>query len=227
MTPQDPAATAGLVTRQVRTGTRDGTLTRVAVARRTYATDQADLWNAVTDPERLRRWFSPVTGDLAEGGHYQVQGNAGGTVLRCDPPRSFSLTWEFGPMTSWVTVNVAEDDDGARLELLHEAPVDPDMWEMFGPGAVGVGWDLSLMGLGMHLESGASVDHDDAEAWAISPNGVEVTRQFAGAWADAAVADGDDHDLAHEAAARTVAFFTTPPDPAATSGDDDAAPAAT
>ena len=35
---------------------------------RTYATTCEDLWSAVTEPERLARWFAPVSGDLAVGG---------------------------------------------------------------------------------------------------------------------------------------------------------------
>ena len=55
MSIEDAARTVGLVTREVRTGSRDGAVTRVAVARRTYPTDRADLWDAVTNPERIPR----------------------------------------------------------------------------------------------------------------------------------------------------------------------------
>src|SRR5690606_23243912 len=41
----DPVTVAGLVTREVRTGERRGTPTRIAVARRTYGTGPDDLWN--------------------------------------------------------------------------------------------------------------------------------------------------------------------------------------
>src|SRR3546814_5783198 len=57
----DPVATAGLVAREVRTGSRDGVPTKIAVATRTYPTDQADLWDAVTNPDRIPRWFLPVS----------------------------------------------------------------------------------------------------------------------------------------------------------------------
>ena len=88
----DPAALAGLVTREVRTGSRDGATTRIAVARRLYPTDQADLWDAVTNAERIPRWFVPVSGELVLGGHYQLEGNAGGVVERCDEPSVFAVT---------------------------------------------------------------------------------------------------------------------------------------
>ena len=210
----NPLATAGLVTREVRSGSRDGAPTKIAIARRTYPTDQADLWDAVTNRERIPRWFLPVSGDLQVGGRYQLEGNAGGVVERCEQPKSFAVTWEMGPMVSWLEVRLSPDGDGTTLELAHEAPVDPEMWGQFGPGAVGVGWDLGLMGLGLHLESGAPVDPELGATFTFSPEGVEFVRQAAAGWADAAVADGDEAGPAHEAAERTAAFYTTQPEDA-------------
>jgi uncharacterized protein YndB with AHSA1/START domain len=210
----DPAATAGLVTREVRSGSRDGATTKIAIARRTYPTDQADLWDAVTNPERIPRWFLPISGDLDVGGRYQLEGNAGGVIERCEEPESFAVTWEYGEMLSWLEVTLTPAGDGTVLELAHEAHVDPDLWGQFGPGAVGVGWDLALVGLGLHLESGASVDKAEAAAFPTSPEGVELVRRAASDWADAAVGDGDEPTPAQEAAERTVAFYTTPPEEA-------------
>ena len=86
------------------------------------------------------------------------------------------------------------------------------MWGQFGPGAVGVGWDLGLMGLGLHIETGAPVDPATAVTFPASPDGAEFIRRAAAGWADAAVRDGDEPGPAHEAAERTVAFYTVPPD---------------
>ena len=33
-----------------------------------YATDIDDLWSAITDPDRLARWFGEVDGELSAGG---------------------------------------------------------------------------------------------------------------------------------------------------------------
>ncbi|UMG92531.1 SRPBCC family protein [Nocardioides sp. TF02-7] len=207
-----PASLAGLVTREVRTGSRDGVATRVAVARRTYPTDRDDLWDALTSAERLPRWFLPVSGDLEVGGRYQLEGNAGGLVERCDRPSSFAVTWEYGEMVSWVEVRLLPDGDGTALELLHEAPVDPEMWEQFGPGAVGVGWDLALMGLGVHLETREAVDPEAGASFALTPEGTEFVRTAAAGWSEAAAADGDDPAVAAAAAERTVALYTTGPE---------------
>ncbi|MGN2640079.1 SRPBCC family protein [Nocardia takedensis] len=208
----DPLAVAGLVTREVRSGSRAGDPTRIAVARRTYPTDRADLWAALTDPERIPRWFLPVSGDLRPGGRYSLEGNASGVVERCDAPESFAVTWEMGPQISWLTITLTPDGEGTRLELLHEAPVDPEFWTRYGPGAVGVGWDLALMGLGLHLASGEPVDPREGMEFATTVEGIAFVRASATGWAEAAAADGDDAIAAHTAAENTIVFYTTVPE---------------
>jgi len=213
----DPVTTAGLVTREVRSGVRDGAPTKIAIARRIYPADQADLWDALTNADRIPRWFLPVSGDLRVGGRYQLEGNAGGVVERCKEPESFAVTWEFGGMLSWLEVTLTPAGERTALELAHEAYVDPDLWGQFGPGAVGVGWDLALMGLGRHIDSGASVDPELAVTFPASPEGAEFIRSAAADWAAAAIADGEEPGAARQAAARTATFYTTPPGAAADS----------
>ena len=213
----DPMATAGLVIREVRSSTRNGEPTKIAIARRIYPADQADLWDALTSADRIPRWFLPVSGDLRVGGRYQLAGNAGGVVERCKEPESFAVTWEFGGMLSWLEVTLTPDGERTTLELAHEAYVDPDLWGQFGPGAVGVGWDLALMGLGRHIDSGASVDPELAVTFPASPEGAEFIRSAAADWAAAAIADGEEPGAARQAAARTATFYTTPPGAAADS----------
>lgn len=213
----DPMATAGLVIREVRSSTRNGEPTKIAIARRMYPADQADLWDALTNADRIPRWFLPVSGDLRVGGRYQLAGNAGGVVERCKEPESFAVTWEFGGMLSWLEVTLTPAGERTALELAHEAYVDPDLWGQFGPGAVGVGWDLALMGLGRHIDSGASVDPELAVTFPASPEGAEFIRSAAADWAAAAIADGEEPGAARQAAARTATFYTTPPGAAADS----------
>lgn len=214
----DPVAETRLANREVRTGSRDGEVTKIAVIRRTYATDQTDLWDALSNPDRLPRWFLPVNGDLSVGGRYQLAGNAGGTVEECDEPERLRLTWEFGEMLSWVAVTLTPTDGGTTLELMHEAAIADDLWEQFGPGAAGIGWDLALIGLGLHIQSGEAVDPEVGAAFATTPEGTEFVELAAADWADAAIDDGDDPDAAREAAARTVAFYTVAPEDAAVEG---------
>jgi uncharacterized protein YndB with AHSA1/START domain len=208
----DPTATADLVTREVRTGSREGAPTKIAVARRHYPTNQADLWDALTNAERIPRWFLPISGDLEVGGRYQLEGNAGGVIERCEEPESFAVTWEYGEMMSWLEVTLTPAGDATTLELAHEAHVDPELWGQFGPGAVGVGWDLALIGLGLHIETRAQVDPEEGRAFPTSPAGIEFVRQAATGWSDAAIGDGDEPGPAREAAERTVAAYTTVPE---------------
>jgi hypothetical protein len=74
---------------------------------------------------------------------------------------------------------------GTRLELEHIAHVDGTMWDRFGPGAVGVGGDLALMGLGRHLASGAAVDRRGAEVWSASKEGRDFVGRSSGEWCNA------------------------------------------
>lgn len=180
---------------------------RTVTLARTYPTGIDDLWAACTDPERIPRWFLPVTGDLRVGGRFQLEGNAGGTIERCEPPRSFSATWEFGGSTSRIAVRlVPESEERTRLELEHTVPVD-EHWERFGPGAVGLGWDLALVGLGWHVESGAPVDREEAAAWVASEKGLGFMAASAQRWLEADVAGGEDRGEARARAERTAAAY--------------------
>lgn len=201
----------GAEVREVADKVRDGKSVKAVVAVRTYDTTVEDLWDAVTNPERIPRWFSPVTGELKLGGRYQIQGNAGGTILRCDPPEVFDITWEFAGATSWVTVTLAPDGQAARLTLEHAmsaADLDSDHWKQFGPGAVGVGWDLSLFGLGRHIESGGARPPEADPGWMATDEAKAFMRGSAEAWAAAHIASGEDAGVARGMAQRTAAFYT-------------------
>ena len=186
----------------------------VATISRVYPTTVEDLWNACTDPERLPRWFLPVTGELVVGGKYQLQGNANGTVERCDAPHSFAATWEFGGEVSWIEVTLTPEENGARLTLEHIAHVDDERWSQYGPGAVGVGWDLALIGLAQHIAAGDSFDPAAGEAWSMSPDGIAFIAAASESWGEASIARGTPAESARAAAARTTAFYTGQPEPA-------------
>src|SRR5215831_1415760 len=118
---------------------------RSLTIRRTYAGSVDDVWDAITSAERIPRWFLPVSGDLRLGGRYQLQGNAGGEITRCEPPRHLAVTWEFAGDVSWLSVALSEiSGEQTLLELEHLAHVADDRWDRYGPGAVGVGWDMAL-----------------------------------------------------------------------------------
>ena len=181
---------------------------RVLTIAQTYAAPAADVWDACTNPERIARWFLPVSGDLKLGGHYQLQGNAGGTVEACDPPNSFAATWEFGGEVSWVEVRLTpEGSAGTRFELEHVAHVDDERWLQFGPGAVGIGWDSALLGLALHVTTGAKRP-DDPMAWIASAEGRDFMAQSSQRWYEANVDGGSPEREARAAADRVLAAYT-------------------
>jgi uncharacterized protein YndB with AHSA1/START domain len=198
----------GAVTREVTTRDHEGKPAKVVIAERTYGTTPEDLWDAVTSAERIPRWFTPISGELTLGGRYQLQGNAGGTIQECAPPRHFRVTWEFGGATSWVDVVIEPAPNGsARLTLEHIMYPD-DHWKKFGPGATGVGWDMALMGLDRHVATGLPNDPAEGMAWMMSDEGKSFSRQSSDAWGAASVASGEDPAVAKAAAEQTTAAYT-------------------
>jgi len=189
------------VTRQVGDRTLEEGEARTVTVSQTYPATVEEVWDACTNPERIPRWFAPVSGELQLGGRYQIEGNASGTVTECEPPHRFAATWEFGGAVSWIEVRVSDAGDGrARFELELLALVDAH-WEEFGPGAVGIGWDLTVMGLGLHLGApDGEVDHAAVEAWSASEDGLQFMTLSNEGWR-----------VAGPAADRTLAAYTGQP----------------
>ena len=92
-----------------------------------------------------------------------------GEITECGPPRQLAVTWEFGGDTSLVTLDLAPVGGAATELLLRHAVGDDDHWAAYGPGAVGVGRDLALLGPPLYVRTGAS--HDDPRAFGKSPEG--------------------------------------------------------
>ena len=200
----------GATERTVSSLERDGQPARAVTLSRSYATTLEDLWDAVTNGERIPRWFLPVSGELEVGGRYQLEGNAGGVITACERPSHLALTWEFGGDVSWVEVRFSDDGAGrARLSLTHTALLS-EHWGEYGPGAVGVGWEAGLLGLALHVAQPAEPKMDEI-AFATSPDGKAFITGSSEAWGQAAVGAGADPDGARAAAKRTTAFYTGEP----------------
>ncbi len=197
--------------RKVGRGERNGTPTHIVQACRSYPTTPEDLWSALTQKERLQRWFANVTGDFKQGGRFSIEGNADGNIVTCEPPRLLALTWEFSGNTSWVRVTIEKADEGSLLTLEHEHPTDPESqahWDQYGPGATGVGWELAMLGLDLHLTGDGSSTLEAGEAWAASTSGKAMLRRWSEAWGQAHVETRTDVRIAMDAAERTAAFYT-------------------
>jgi uncharacterized protein YndB with AHSA1/START domain len=192
----------------------DGHTEMVAVVlRRTYPADIADVWEALTSPERLVRWFLPITGDLRPGGSFQLEGNAGGEILACEAPHRLRVT--FGGPESVVELRLlSAGDDATTLELDHRVPLAM-AGSVAGAIFVGPGWDSALMQLALYV-SGESPT--DPVAAADSPEVREFSRQSVTEWASASAGTGlASNEQIEEAKAMSLAQFA--PDAAETPAD--------
>ena len=188
--------------------------------RRRYDATIEDVWDAITSPERVRRWLNPVTGDLRLGGKFELEGGEHGDILRCEAPRLLKVSWLFGPEadnwpgTSEVEVRLAPGPTGdTEFELIHAAVVGEPSFPTYGPGAGGVGWDLHLFGLARLLaddEIENPTESEDCSALPMalkSPEGREFSRRSAAAWGQAHLAAGGDPEQVAAAVEATTKFY--------------------
>ena len=141
--------------------------------RRTYTSEMSDVWDALTDPDRMKRWFLPISGDLKVGGHFQLEGNAGGDIIECNPPSQLKVT--FGGPTSLLELRLRDGRDSTTLlELEHSVPIEI---AQNGAGAlfVGPGWDGGIIGLDLYLR------HDDTDPRTATAS-PEIGRGSVAAW---------------------------------------------
>ena len=203
----DVAGSLGAAERSESSLERAGQPARAVTLSRSFAATASDLWDAVTNAERIPRWFLPVSGELEPGGRYQLEGNAGGVITACEPPVRFAVTWEFGGSVSWVEVRVSDDGSGrARLTLSHTQHLS-DHWDTYGAGAVGVGWEMGLLGLAFHIADPDELMPDPG-AFAVSPDGKAFITGSSDGWEQAAIAFGTDPGAARSRAGHTTAFYT-------------------
>ncbi len=202
----------GIELREVAEVEHQGAPARAVTGSRRYLTAPEALWAALTDPERLARWFAPVSGSLEIGGRFAIEGNADGTITRCEAPEVIDLTWELGGNVSWVALRLRPEDGGTRLTLVHTFAKDDgseEHWAKFGPGAVGVGWDLAFFGLGLYLaEDGEMMDRGESLAWMESDACRAFMTDCATAWGEEHVASGADPAVARAMAVRTAKFYS-------------------
>src|SRR4051794_38633808 len=200
------------VQREVGTGRLAGGEAHVVRLSRNYPAAVDDVWDALTNPERIGRWFLPVSGDFRLGGEYQFEGNAGGRILECDRPNRLKVTWVVGPPdapASEVEIRLsAVGDDATLFELEHTAVVPAEMWDQYGPGAVGVGWEGGLLGLELHLRGGDFIG--DPEAWVGSPEGRDFNTRSSVAWGEASRAAGADDETIARNVDSTTGFYVPP-----------------
>ena len=193
-----------------RTAAGEGTAIRL---RRTYDASIEDVWDALTSPERIGRWFLPISGDYRLGGSYQFEGNAGGEILACERPNRIKVTWVYGEVSSpadiselEVRLSPAGDEETtprARTHR-HRAPTERPSTGRALSASAGTG----LLGLSLHLRGGSV---EDPEAWQLSEEGREFSTRSSEQWGAAWIASGADPEAAAKAVANTTAFYTGEP----------------
>ena len=128
---------------------------------RHYPVSRAELWSAITDPERTARWAFRTELEPRNGGtlrfDYGEAGSAEGTVLVWDEPSVLEYEWGADTDMPWrVRFELTEDGDGTRLTFDHLLPdaSNPDF---------AAGWHWHLDRLATHLDGGvpAEVDSDE------------------------------------------------------------------
>ncbi len=133
-----------------------------------YDTDIDDLWEALTDPARLARWYGEVEGDLRPGGQFRTyiasaDIEAVGRVDACEPPRRLLVTsreteesYRRGqgvpPYDAVIDVTLTEDGDQTLLALeVRGMPLDRI-------AAFGAGWQIHAENLASYLAGGHADD---------------------------------------------------------------------
>ncbi len=174
---------------------------------RDFAIEILNLWSLLVQPDNLALWFAPVHGELRPGGAYQVEGNASGAVTSCDAPFGFEATWEYGESKATIIVALTEvERTRTSLSLRSIGLIPADAWREYGPGAVGIGWDLVMSGLWRHIRAGNMAA--GADTGRMSP---EETRTFINRssqeWAERSIAAGTPGFAALSAEARAAAVF--------------------
>lgn len=134
---------------------------RVAVFTRTYDAPIEDVWDACTDPDRLRRWYVPVSGDLRVGGTVEQAMMGSGEITRCVPPHALALS--LGGGADEIELRLAESERGTVLELQHATTLDQH--EIGGRPfdaifCMGGGYYPRLLALDRHLRGDLPADYD-------------------------------------------------------------------
>lgn len=200
----------GIDRRVVSDAEHQGKPVRVLNGARVFDADTVEVWDAVTNVERLPHWFATITGELKLGGSYQLQGNAGGKIIRCDPPTAFDVTWEFQDNVSWVTVRLESVENATRLTLEHLLGKDEASeahWKKYGPGATGVGWEYGFLALDLYLSAGQPVSESETIAWSATVEGKAFIDNSAKEWGEAHIHAGEDRAVAEAMARETATFY--------------------
>lgn len=155
-----------------------------AIMRRVYSAPIDEVWSAITDPERINRFFLPVSGDLREGGRFSIEMNADGEILKCDPPHLLRLSWSSqGAVPDEVEIRLKKVKGGTQLELEHASVRDVFVSSdpKTGEWGIGAGWELPLKYLDKYL-AGELPNKPSLEWYEPSEEDAGLSRDAGMAW---------------------------------------------
>ena len=117
-----------------------------------FETHIEDLWSALTQPERLARWYGEIDGELRVAGHFRARVHASGwegtgRVEECEPPRRFLALSKAPdePNEDWTEVTLTGDGDQTVLVVEQRGlPLDL-LW------AYGAGLQIHVEDLAAHI----------------------------------------------------------------------------
>jgi uncharacterized protein YndB with AHSA1/START domain len=88
-------------------------------------TDVEDVWSAITEPERLARWYGEIEGDLRVGGQFRASVHASGwegtgRVEECERPRRLLVVSKGADEPNEDSTEVTLTGDGDQTVLVVE-----------------------------------------------------------------------------------------------------------
>jgi len=120
-----------------------------------YDTDIADLWSALTTPDRLARWMADVQGELSAGGTFQARFTSSwegtGRIDVCDAPHRLLVTLSPGTdEENTIEANLSAEGDKTRLVIVERGlPLETIHFH-------GAGWQSHIEDLRHYLGGGES-----------------------------------------------------------------------
>jgi uncharacterized protein YndB with AHSA1/START domain len=108
---------------------------RAVTLEREFRTEPADLWQAITDPERAGRWLASLTvdGDDVTIG-FDGGSSRSGKILECDGPHRLRLVLDPGTANQSFLVATLEPTNAGTKLVMHQDGLPPIWAAVFSAG---------------------------------------------------------------------------------------------